>query len=54
MVSFSGQENPAASESSTCIGSRRGEAYLLTMFAKSEKENIPLAMLKEIRRALEV
>jgi hypothetical protein len=28
--------------------------YLLTMFAKSAKENIPVAMLKEIRRALEV
>jgi hypothetical protein len=31
-----------------------GEVYLLTMFAKSEKENIPLALLKEIHRALEV
>lgn len=30
------------------------EVYLLTLFAKSEKENIPLAVLKEIRRALEV
>jgi hypothetical protein len=30
------------------------EVYLLTMFAKSEKENIPLALLKEIRRALEI
>lgn len=30
------------------------ELYLLTLFAKSEKENIPLAVLKEIRRALEV
>ena len=30
------------------------EVYLLTMFAKSEKENIPLAVIKEIRRALEV
>jgi hypothetical protein len=31
-----------------------GEVYLLTLFAKSESENIPLAVLKEIRRALEV
>jgi hypothetical protein len=31
-----------------------GEVYLLTMFTKSAKENIPVAMLKEIRRALEV
>lgn len=31
-----------------------GEVYLLTMFAKSVKENISLAILKEIRRALEV
>ena len=32
----------------------RNEAYLLTMFAKSVQGNIPLAVLKEIRRALEV
>ncbi|MFN0184585.1 MAG: type II toxin-antitoxin system RelE/ParE family toxin [Aquabacterium sp.] len=31
-----------------------GEVYLLTMFAKAVKENIPLSVLKEIRRALEV
>lgn len=31
-----------------------GEVYLLTMFAKARMENIPLATLKEIRRALEV
>jgi hypothetical protein len=30
------------------------EVFLLTIFAKSEKENIPLADLKEIRRALEI
>jgi hypothetical protein len=29
------------------------ELYLLTLFAKSEKESIPVAVLKEIRRALE-
>ena len=32
----------------------RGEVYLITMFAKSVKGNIPLTVLKEIRRALEV
>ena len=32
----------------------QGEVYLLTLFAKSENENIALAVLKEIRRALEV
>ena len=32
----------------------RDEVYLLTMFAKSVQENIPLTALKEIRRALEV
>ena len=32
----------------------RDEVYLLTMFAKSVQENISLAVLKEIRRALEV
>ena len=32
----------------------QGKGYLLTMFAKSKMENIPLAVLKEIRRALEV
>jgi RelE toxin of RelE / RelB toxin-antitoxin system len=31
-----------------------GEVYLLTLYAKSESENIPLSTLKEIRRALEV
>lgn len=31
-----------------------GEVYLLTIFAKSESESIPLAVLKEIRRALEI
>jgi hypothetical protein len=31
-----------------------GEIYLLTMYAKSESENISLNTLKEIRRALEV
>lgn len=29
------------------------ELYLLTLFAKSERENIPVSVLKEIRRALE-
>jgi hypothetical protein len=36
------------------VRTEQGEVYLLTMFAKSVKENIPLAVLKEIRRALEV
>ncbi len=36
------------------LRNERGEVYLLTMFAKSVKENIPIAVLKEIRRALEV
>ena len=36
------------------VRSEQGEIYLLTMFAKSSMENIPLAVLKEIRRALEV
>ena len=31
-----------------------GEVYLLTMYAKSESENISLSTLKEIRRALEI
>lgn len=31
----------------------REEVYLLTLFAKAEKANIPLATLKEIRRALD-
>lgn len=31
-----------------------GEVYLLTLYAKSESGTIPLNMLKEIRRALEV
>ena len=36
------------------VRNEQGEVYLLTLFAKSEKENIALAVLKEIRRALEV
>jgi hypothetical protein len=36
------------------LRTEREEVYLLTLFSKSEKENIPLAVLKEIRRALEV
>ena len=36
------------------VRTEEGEVYLLTMFAKSVQENIPLAVLKEIRRALEV
>jgi hypothetical protein len=36
------------------VRNEEGEVYLLTLFAKSEKENIPLAVLKEIRRALEI
>ena len=31
-----------------------GEVYLLTLYAKSESENISLSALKEIRRALEI
>lgn len=31
-----------------------GEVYLLTLYAKSESENISLTTLKEIRRALEI
>ena len=34
--------------------SEAGEVYLLTMYAKSESENISLSTLKEIRRALEI
>ena len=30
------------------------EVYLLTLYAKSESENISLTTLKEIRRALEI
>ncbi len=36
------------------VRNEQGQIYLLTMFAKSVKENIPLAILKEIRRALEI
>ena len=36
------------------LRTKEGEVYLLIMFTKSVKENIPLAVLKEIRRALEV
>jgi hypothetical protein len=36
------------------LRNEEGEVYLLTLFAKSESENIPLAVLKEIRCALEV
>ena len=32
----------------------RGEVYLITMFAKSVKGNVPLTVLKEIRRVLEI
>lgn len=32
----------------------QGEVYLLTLFAKSKSENISPAVLKEIRRVLEV
>lgn len=31
-----------------------GEVYLLTLYAKARSENISLATLKEIRRALEI
>lgn len=31
-----------------------GEVYLLTLYAKSESENISVSTLKEIRRALEI
>jgi hypothetical protein len=31
-----------------------GEVYLLTMYAKSKSPTISLAMLKEIRNALEI
>ena len=33
---------------------KAGEVYLLTLYAKSESENISLSTLKEIRRALEI
>ena len=36
------------------VRTEQGEIYLLTMFAKSVIGNIPLATLKEIRRALKV
>lgn len=36
------------------VRSRQGEIMLVTMFAKGEMENIPVAKLKEIRRALEI
>ena len=36
------------------VRTEQAEVYLLTMFAKAKMENIPLAVLQEIRRALEV
>jgi hypothetical protein len=36
------------------VRTEHGEVYLLTLFAKSKMESIPLATLKEIRRALQV
>ena len=33
---------------------QQGEVMLVTMFAKGDMENIPVANLKEIRRALEI
>ncbi len=36
------------------VRNEAGEVYLLTMYAKSESENISPATLKEIRRALEI
>ena len=36
------------------IRSLQGEVMLVTMFAKGDTENIPVAKLKEIRRALEI
>ena len=33
---------------------QQGEVMLVTMFAKGDMENIPVAKLKEIRRALEI
>ena len=36
------------------VRNEAGEVFLLTMFAKSEMENLPLAVLKEIRRALAI
>lgn len=36
------------------LRTEEGEAYLLTMFAKSTSENISLQVLKEIRRALDI
>jgi len=36
------------------VRSQQGEVMLVTMFAKGDMENIPVAKLKEIRRALEI
>ena len=36
------------------VRSLPGEVMLITMFAKGDMENIPVAKLKEIRRALEI
>ena len=36
------------------VRSQQGEVMLVTMFAKGDMENIPVAKLKEIRRVLEI
>jgi hypothetical protein len=36
------------------VRNEEGAVYPLKLFAKSEKDNIPLAVLKEIHRGLEV
>ncbi len=36
------------------VRNEAGEVYLLTLYAKSESENISLNTLKEIRRALAI
>ena len=36
------------------VQNQRGEVVLLTLYSKGSQENIPLKVIKEIRRALEI
>ena len=36
------------------VQNQQGEVHLLTLYSKGSRENIPLKVIKEIRRALEI
>ena len=48
-----GRQGPRQARRASSDRDRKGEIWLLTLYAKNEAENIPLHVLRELRKEIE-